>query len=158
MNAVVSPGARAGLVRVPASKSRAHRLLICAALSAEPCTVVCGTLSEDILATIRCLRTLGAGIDIGPEGRLSVTPLIPSPGEKLLLCGESGSTLRFLLPVTGALGLDAVFRREGRLAQRPLAPLDAELTAHGMRLEDRGSDLLCFGQLRVLDLGLAGED
>ena len=156
MNAVVSPGARAGLVRVPASKSRAHRLLICAALSAEPCTVVCGTLSEDILATIRCLRTLGAGIDIGPEGRLSVTPLIPSPGEKLLLCGESGSTLRFLLPVTGALGLDAVFRREGRLAQRPLAPLDAELTAHGMRLEDRGSDLLCSGQLRPGGYSLPG--
>ena len=41
-----------------------------------------------------------------------------------------------------------MFRREGRLAQRPLAPLDAELTAHGMRLEDRGSDLLCSGQLR----------
>ena len=147
MNAVVSPGARTGSVHVPASKSRAHRLLICAALSSGPCTVVCDTLSEDILATIRCLRELGTGIESGPDGRLFVTPLVPSPGEKILPCGESGSTLRFLLPVVGALGLRAVFRREGRLAQRPLAPLDAELTAHGMCLESSGRDLFCSGQL-----------
>ncbi|MBR6951413.1 MAG: 3-phosphoshikimate 1-carboxyvinyltransferase [Oscillospiraceae bacterium] len=148
MNAVVSPGARTGLVRVPASKSRAHRLLICAALSAEPCTVVCGTLSEDIMATVRCLRALGAGIDIGTGGRLQVTPLTAAPGEKLLPCGESGSTLRFLLPVVGALGQRAVFRREGRLSQRPLAPLDGELRAHGMRLEPSGIDLICSGKLQ----------
>ena len=156
MNAVVFPGARTGSVSVPSSKSRAHRLLICAALSAEPCTVVCGTLSEDILATIRCLRALGAGIDIGPEGRLRVSPLTVSPGEKLLPCGESGSTLRFLLPVVGALGQRAVFRREGRLSQRPLAPLDAELTDHGMRLESSGSDLHCSGQLRPGGYSLPG--
>ncbi len=156
MNAVVSPGARTGLVRVPASKSRAHRLLICAALSAKPCTVVCGTLSEDILATIRCLRALGAGIDIGPEGRLHITPLVPSPEEKLLLCGESGSTLRFLLPVVGALGQRAVFRREGRLSQRPLSPFDAELTTHGMHLDPAGHDLRCSGQLQPGAYSLPG--
>ena len=156
MNAVVAPGARTGTVRVPASKSRAHRLLICAALSAEPCSVVCDTISEDIRATIRCLRALGAGIDIAPEGRLHVSPIAVSAGEKLLLCGESGSTLRFLLPLVGALGQRTVFRREGRLAQRPLAPLDAELASHGMRLEPAGCDLCCSGQLQPGGYSLPG--
>jgi len=148
MNTVVSPGSRTGSVRVPASKSRAHRLLICAALSKRPCTVICDTVSADIEATIRCLRAMGAGITVGPAGRILVSPLTTPPGAVRLLCGESGSTLRFLLPVVGALGVQAVFHREGRLSQRPLAPLDTELTSHGMCLESEGNELLCSGQLR----------
>lgn len=69
-------------------------------------------------------------------------------GERTLSCGESGSTLRFLLPVCGALGAEAVFRMEGRLPERPLAPLDAELTAHGMTLRREGALLYVRGQLQ----------
>lgn len=60
MNFVISPGARTGAVRIPASKSQAHRLLICAALGKAPVTVRCDGLNADILATAACLRALGA--------------------------------------------------------------------------------------------------
>lgn len=68
--------------------------------------------------------------------------------EVILPCGESGSTLRFLLPAAGALGARARFKMEGRLPERPLAPLDRELMAHGMSLEKRGDTLACSGKLR----------
>ena len=62
MNQTVSPGARTGSERIPASKSQAHRLLICAALGKAPVTVRCAGLNADFLATAACLRALGANI------------------------------------------------------------------------------------------------
>ena len=138
MNFVISPGARTGAVRIPASKSQAHRLLICAALGKAPVTVRCDGLNADILATAACLRALGANI-AEQDGALHVEPVKAVPdGLCILPCGESGSTLRFLLPVVGALGADAVFLREGRLPERPLEPLLSELVRGGMmfRSED----------------------
>ena len=108
MNFVIIPGARTGAVRIPASKSQAHRLLICAALGKAPVTVRCDGLNADILATAACLRALGANI-AEQNGALHVEPIKAVPdGLCVLPCGESGSTLRFLLPVVGALGADAV--------------------------------------------------
>ena len=62
MNQTVSPGPRTGSVRIPASKSQAHRLLICAALGAQPVALRCDGVSADIAATARCLSALGADI------------------------------------------------------------------------------------------------
>ncbi len=156
MTRLVQPGRRSGEVHIPASKSQAHRLLICAALSKEESVIRCDGLSQDILATVNCLCALGAEIGIG-EGELRVRPILEIPaGERLLPCGESGSTLRFLLPVVGALGAEAVFRREGRLGNRPLAPLDRELIAHGMLLREEGELLHVSGQLRSGAYALPG--
>ena len=147
MNRVVLPGERRGCVRIPASKSQAHRLLICAALSSSPCELLCDGISADIAATIACLNALGAEISVS-DNRILVAPIREVPGNVCgLPCGESGSTLRFLLPVVGALGADAVFHREGRLPQRPLAPLDEALCAHGMQIRQEGDRLCCRGQL-----------
>ena len=133
MNQTISPGARTGSVCIPASKSQAHRLLICAALGAQPVALRCDGISADIAATVRCLRALGADITDDGAGTLRVVPIAGEmPEHADLLCGESGSTLRFLLPVAGALGADVTFHMQGRLPQRPLAPLDAVLTAHGI--------------------------
>ena len=151
------PGARFGCVTIPASKSQAHRLLICAALGGADCVILCDGISKDIAATIACLNALGAEIRETEPGRLAVRPIREIPaGECVLNCGESGSTLRFLLPVVGALGARAVFHMEGRLPQRPLAPLDAELRAHGMELKQEGARLKCAGQLRPGDYTLPG--
>ena len=157
MNRTVSPGPRSGSVRIPASKSQAHRLLICAALGREQTTIFCDGMSDDILATADCLRALGAEIREEP-GALAVTPIRRVPGGLCRLpCRESGSTLRFLLPVTGALGAEAVFLREGRLPERPLAPLDRELTRRGMRLSSAGAELFCSGRLAPGDYTLPGD-
>lgn len=147
MNRVVQPGPRSGGVDIPASKSQAHRLLICAALGREAVTIRCRGISRDIAATVGCLNALGADIQMD-GGCIRVRPIETVPtGLCHLPCGESGSTLRFLLPVAGALGAKAVFRMEGRLPQRPLRPLDDVLTDHGMTLRRDGDLLYCEGQL-----------
>ena len=156
MKRTIPPGARTGRVHIPASKSQAHRLLICAALGEEKTEVVCDGISADIAATAKCLRALGAAVEETEAGFL-VSPIKKVPeGRCELYCGESGSTLRFLLPIVGALGAQAVFHREGRLPQRPLAPLDGVLTAHGMTLSEDGDLLLCSGQLQAGDYEIAG--
>ena len=140
MNQTVSPGPRTGSVRIPASKSQAHRLLICAALGAQPVALRCDGVSADIAATARCLSALGADITDDGTGTLRIDPIAGEmPAHADLFCGESGSTLRFLLPVVGALGADVTFHMEGRLPKRPLSPLDAVLTAHGMTIRRDGA-------------------
>ena len=156
MNVTIQPGPRQGRVRIPASKSQAHRLLICAALGEGETELLCGGLSADIRATIDCLKALGAGIRQEGE-RLWVKPIRMAPRSCQLPCGESGSTLRFLLPQAGALGTEAVFHRQGRLPQRPLRPLDEELRSHGMGLWEEGEALYATGRLRSGDYTLPGD-
>ena len=158
MIARAAPGPKTGRVRPPCSKSQAHRLLICAALGGAETVVECDSVSRDIDATADCLRALGARIRPAEGGGFVVDPIRTVPkGEAILPCGESGSTLRFLLPVIGALGADAAFRREGRLPERPLAPLDAELTRHGMALRAERADLHCSGRLLPGEYTLPGD-
>lgn len=142
----LSFGPRHGTVAAPASKSHAHRLLICGGLGKTPVTIDCADISKDIAATAQCLEALCADVTVA-DGKLHIVPAAKA-GRKALFCGESGSTLRFLLPVCGALGEEVVFHREGRLPDRPLAPLDAVLRAHGMTITSQGSDLHCSGQLQ----------
>lgn len=133
------------VIAAPPSKSDAHRLLILAALSETdtPVPLSCRDTNADIDATVRCLCALGAGIEKNGSG-YTVTPIDRAAcrGEQEIFMnvGESGSTLRFLIPVIGALGISAVIRREGRLPDRPLFPLDAVLTEHGMTLYDDSAD------------------
>ena len=127
---VILPGVRSGTVTVPPSKSEAHRLLIAALLSGRPLPEIEDGLSEDIQATAECLRALRSEKETAD-----------------LFCRESGSTLRFLLPVAGALRKTAVFHREGRLPERPLEPLLSELKAHGMTFEENGALLFVSGRL-----------
>lgn len=152
-----------GTVLPPASKSLTHRYLICAALADKPTVIRNFCDSLDTMATVGCLRALGA--DIKVEGRdLTVTPL--SRGSlsqgSLLDCRESGSTLRFMLPLVSALGCGATFTCGGRLPQRPLSPLYEQLVAHGMSLGTNGvMPLKCSGSLTpgefTIDAGVSSQ-
>ncbi len=130
MNVIVIPAPLRGTVRVPASKSAAHRALICAALADGPTDIAISALNRDIEATAACLGALGADIDRAPEG-LRVLPIARAPEQAALDCGESGSTLRFLIPVAAALNVRATFTGHGRLPERPNAVLTNALRAHG---------------------------
>ena len=138
MNIVITPSPLSGAVSVPASKSAAHRLLIAAALADGSTRVSISAMNRDIEATAACLRAMGAGIEAEDES-LKISSISDIPSEITLDCGESGSTLRFLLPVVAALGTQATFIGHGRLPQRPNAPLVAALRAHGAVID---SDLL----------------
>jgi len=152
----VSPGERGGGVRVPASKSQMHRLLICAALSENGAVIEYGEApSKDVIATAKCLSALGADMTF-TDGFISVKPVSLSGDTAHMSCGESGSTLRFLLPVAGALGKSAVFRMEGRLPERPMDPLTKALEKNGMKIERSGNDLFCSGKLTPGDYVIPG--
>ncbi len=154
----ICPGARRGEVKVPVSKSEAHRALICAALSegGGERSVLVGAPSEDIRATIDCLSALGAGIEMQNAWARVTRPAAPRDGEALLDVRESGSTLRFLLPLCGALGQSARLKMHGRLPQRPMTPFIEALTLRGMRISSEGDELICEGQLQSGDFTLPG--
>lgn len=155
MNRTLLPGPRTGAVRISASKSQAHRMLICAALSRTPGHLMLDGFSEDIEATMQCLRALGAKIEAEADG-LWIEPPAVSPAQAALDAGESGSTLRFLLPVLGALGVRAQIRMHGRLPERPLSPLWELLEAHGMQLRREDDLLHVCGQLQAGSYALPG--
>ena len=133
MKLTLSPRPIGGEIRAIASKSQAHRLLICAAFAEKPTKILCPERSQDIDATVRCLNALGAEITYSGD-TFTVYPLGLPNGNAVLDCGESGSTLRFLLPIVAALGISADFVLHGRLAERPLSPLWELLEENGIVL------------------------
>ena len=169
MNAIIHPGLLRGEITVPASKSMAHRTLIAAALADGLTTIHLNVLSDDIEATLFALTALGATIDYDPRrGLMPVRPIEGAPnlsrtltglfgkamsrvdyGDTLEVdCGESGSTLRFLLPVACALGVKARFIGRGRLPQRPMSDLTDALRAHGAEIDSNALPIQVSGSLR----------
>ena len=168
MNAVIRPGTLRGSVRVPASKSAAHRALIAAALADGLTTIHINALNDDIEATAECLMDLGALIDyFERRGIMAVRPIESAPNLARAVmgvegkaashvdlragveldCGESGSTLRFLLPVACALGVNTRFIGHGRLPERPNAILVDALRAHGAVIDSDRLPLNASGSL-----------
>jgi len=118
--------------------------------------VRCGETSDDIDATAACLSALGAEISYSWGEGFSVKPVKPG-GEAVLDCGESGSTLRFMLPICCALGAQAELHMRGRLPSRPMSPLLEELAAHGCIFDGvGGSPLKTSGKLRGGEFNLPG--
>lgn len=116
MNVKIMPKPLSGTINSITSKSHAHRLLIAAALCKEPCKVNIQNTNEDLKATSNCLSSLSDNIPV-------------------LDCHESGSTLRFMLPIAMVLKEKTVFLGSGRLPERPLSPLKEEMEAHGCSFE-----------------------
>ena len=156
MDIVIHPRSLRGEIDIIPSKSQAHRLLICAAFSDGPTQIISPETSRDMDATADCLRSLGAEI-IRTESGYSVVPAMQIPKTAVLNCCESGSTLRFMLPVVGALGVDGTFLMEGRLPQRPLSPLWEEMERMGCILtRPTENTLRCQGKLRQGDYFIDG--
>ena len=148
MDITIHPRLLAGSIRAIPSKSQAHRFLILAAFSDGPSEIICSQRNADLEATAASLRALGADVRY-QDGRYRVVPVRELPARAELPCGESGSTLRFLLPVAGALGVDATFHLEGRLPDRPLSPLWEEMERMGCTLSrPTEHSLRCQGALR----------
>ena len=148
MDLTIHPRLLRGTIPIIPSKSQAHRLLICAAFADKPTQLRCRDTNRDIEATAECLRALGAEI-LRTETGYSVFPANTIPDSATLNCCESGSTLRFLLPLCGALGVDATFVMEGRLPQRPLSPLWEEMERMGCTLSRPTKNTVrCTGKLK----------
>lgn len=148
MDLTLNPAQLHGRINAIPSKSQSHRLLICAALADKPTVLLCSDTSQDIEATAACLRALGAKICRTAEG-YTVEPVRQIPAQAEFPCRESGSTLRFMLPLAGALGIDATFQLEGRLPQRPISPMQEEMERMGCSITRPSHNTIrCAGQLR----------
>ena len=155
MNITIQPGALKGKVRVPASKSVLHRALICAALAQGESLIENVDFSEDILATCDCLRALGATLTV-MGNRVSVTGVKQPCAAEVLPCRESGSTLRFLLPLC-LLGGEGVLSGSPRLMERPLSVYEDLFSARGISLTREGDRISVKGRLRGGKFSLRGD-
>lgn len=155
MNVICYPATLTGTVRAIPSKSDAHRKLICAALSQEGGTLpLRAPFCEDIAATIRCLEALGATFTQTDDG-LHISP-IRRQAHAALDCGESGSTLRFLLPVAMAVCSDISVTGSGRLPERPIQTLTDAMSAHGVQFAETKLPLSATGALKGGAYEIAG--
>lgn len=131
MEMKVSPSKLIGRIAAPSSKSFSHRMLIAAALADGVSEVSGISSSKDIEATIGAMTALGA--EIFSEDGLCTVMGIKSPAEKADIdCCESGSTLRFIIPIAAALGCECRFFGSGKLPERPVTPYIREFAKHGV--------------------------
>ena len=165
MNLTITPTKLQGTVTPPPSKSQAHRLLIAAALGGGVSAITGLGDSQDIAATRRCLSALGARTDDLPPSTVQVHGLgnasVEAGPAPVLDCGESGSTLRFLIPLALLVNGEAAFTGHGRLMERPLKPYEDLFREKGIswKIEDgvlrvdsgRGHDRLALdpGEYRL---------
>lgn len=134
MNVKITHGKLVGTVTVPPSKSVAHRMIIAAALAKGKSVITNLYPSVDILATIDAMRALGA--DIAFKNNTAVINGFKNIPEKALVdCCESGSTMRFIIPIACALGVNATFIGRGKLPERPITPFLEEFPKHGITFD-----------------------
>ena len=135
---VISPSPLSGTIKPPPSKSAAHRAIICAALSESTSVLSPYVYSDDIDATMDAMRTFGADIT-QRDGRIYVCATgIKAISNAAIDCRESGSTLRFLIPIAAAAGGCFTFTGTGRLPLRPIGPYLECLAKAGISCESSG--------------------
>lgn len=150
MDICIQPRQLHGAVTPPPSKSLLHRLILCAGLADGVSTIENAAHSQDIDATLRCLTALGGQWAEPRPGVFQITGVggIPRPSELPRFdCGESGSTLRFFLPVSLAVCGGGVFTGHGRLMERPLTPYFDLFREKGVSVRQSGGELTVRGTL-----------
>ena len=116
----IKPSEISGETKAPPSKSMGHRLLICAGLAEGKSEIGNILFSEDILATLDCLETMGAKISAGDDSVNLVGTLPKTAVRSIYKCRESGSTLRFFMPLAMLSETESLFQGYGRLMERPM--------------------------------------
>ena len=154
----ITPSPLSGEVTVPPSKSVAHRNIICAALANGTSVISPACHSEDIDATIGCVTALGAKVE-EKNGKFYITGIDRDKIKNksvTLNCGESGSTLRFMLPIAAALGTNATFIGRGRLPNRPIDALTSILSENGVKCSSNSLPLTISGVLAPNEYKISG--
>ncbi len=154
MQVEIKPGIARGTVLAPPSKSMAHRYLIAAALAKGSSTVRGIDFSQDILATMDCLRSLGVAVEVKGDSVL-VEGGLHAP-KAPLQCRESGSTLRFFLPLCLLTGTPAVLRGSARLLERPLHVYKDLCAEKGFSFTQKEGEICVSGALAPGDYAVDG--
>ena len=158
MRAAIRPGsAPAGILTAPPSKSMAHRAVLCAALAEGTSRLTHLAHSQDIDATLGAAAAFGAAVRMEDGGAAITGVGIPRPASGPVDCCESGSTLRFLIPLAALSGAPVTFTGRGRLMQRPQSVYQELFARQGLRFEQAGDSLTVAGPLDSGELELAGD-
>ena len=157
MEIEIRPSKAEGIVKAPPGKSAAHRLLLCAGLAEGISTVRNVAFSEDILATLDVLRALGSGITISDD-IVTVQGANPfqAEAEAPISCRESGSTLRFCIPLFLLSGKPFTLTGKGRLMERPQSVYEEICAAQHLIFERDGDAIRLQGPLHGGDFKVAG--
>lgn len=157
MKIKIEKGIARGTVCAPPSKSMAHRLLICAGLSDGECVVHGISDSEDMLATMDCLRALGVQCEKdGETVRVAGIDIRRAAAPKQLNCRESGSTLRFFIPIALMTGMETVLAGSRRLMERPLSVYEDLFLQRGIGFRKTEREIKICGNLQSGDFELDG--
>lgn len=156
MKANFKPCTLNGSVNAPPSKSMAHRLLIGAALSKEKCVISGVDFSEDILATIDCLKALGAEIHIENDTVTVNAERFMNPVSTVLNCRESGSTLRFFIPLALCTAQNVTLHGSSRLFERPLDVYEKLCAENGFKFIKTDNSLTVCGKLEGGEYEISG--
>ena len=153
MTVRIKPGVAQGRIKAPPSKSMAHRYLICGALSGG--SVISGVdFSKDIEATIGCLKALGAKTEIdGDTVKIGGIDFKADISEKILFCNESGSTLRFMIPICLLFDKEITLTGSERLFKRSLEVYEQMCKAQGLYFSQNGNSVTVKGKLSSGKLG-----
>lgn len=157
MKATFKPCRLEGKIDAPPSKSMAHRYLLGAALSGESCRLSGVDYSEDILATIDCLRALGAKITVDGDRVEVRSGNFMNVSDPTLECRESGSTLRFFIPLALCLGSRVTLRGSSRLLQRPLDVYEKICQDKGFEFLKSADGIVLYGNLRSGNYTVRGD-
>ena len=163
MNVTIQPTKLRGAITPPPSKSQAHRLIMAAALADGESVLSNVAFSQDILATISCMEQLGATWEKLDEHTIRITgvsagqPLLQEDGLPHFDCGESGSTLRFLIPIALAVAGGGVFTGHGRLMERPQKPYFDLFDEKSIVYELKDGVLTVRGALEAGEYALPGD-
>ena len=158
MRAEIRPGGPIrGTLAAPPSKSMAHRALLCAALAGGTSRVDNLAHSQDIDATLAAAAAFGAQVELGAGWAHVTGPAVLACPAAPVDCCESGSTLRFLIPLAALSGRAVTFTGRGRLMQRPQSVYRELFARRGLRFEQDGGTLTVAGPLAAGEYELAGD-
>lgn len=137
-----------GNIAAPPSKSMAHRYLIGAALTKQNCVISGVDYSEDILATIDCLKALGCEITTENDTVFVNPQNFMAEENSVLNCRESGSTLRFFIPLCLTLGKEITLTGSTRLFERPLDVYQKICNENNFIFTKNDDNLILCGELK----------
>ena len=146
-----------GVISAPPSKSMAHRYLIGAALSGERCVLSGIDYSEDVLASIDCLKALGAEVTVNGDTVTLNSDNFMKTKNPVLECRESGSTLRFFIPLALCLGREVTFKGSVRLLERPLDVYENLCRENNFTLEKTSDSVTVCGNLKSGNYKIRGD-
>ncbi|MFQ5584193.1 MAG: 3-phosphoshikimate 1-carboxyvinyltransferase, partial [Calditrichia bacterium] len=141
MDKKIPTGKLCGTIAAPPSKSMTHRMLVMAALSGKECRIKNPLFCEDTEITINALRKLGFQFEVYEKEIFFSGRKNDPAGVPTIYVGNSGTSARFLTALAAVLGIDCLIDGEGRMRQRPMAPLIRALQELGAKLEHRHGQL-----------------